>query len=61
MTTYPECHVSHIYLLLIRVIVRRYRGLFPDLLAFTLRLRKTPENLILGLNVKCRRKVALKI
>ena len=36
--TCPKCHVSQ---LIIRVIMRWYRGLCTDLMAFTLQLRKT--------------------
>ena len=35
------CHVSHVYRLKIRVIMRWYRGLCTDLLAFAIRMRKT--------------------
>ena len=41
MATYPECHVSHVCQLMIRVIMKLYRVLCSDLLEFTLRLRKT--------------------
>ena len=41
----PEFHVSHDCQLMIRVVMKRSRGLCIDLLAFALRLRKTLETL----------------
>ena len=37
-TTCPECHVSHVCRLIIRVVLRRYRELLTAFLAFTLQL-----------------------
>ena len=42
MVTYPKCHVCW---LMIRVVMKWNWGLFTDLLAFILQLRKTPEYL----------------
>jgi hypothetical protein len=44
-TTYLECYVSHVFQLMIRVIMRRYRELCTNLLEFTLHTKKTTENL----------------
>ena len=41
----PECRVSHVCQIMIRVIMRGYQGLCTDLLAFALQLWKTPGNL----------------
>ena len=45
IATCPERNVSHVCQLMIRVIMRRIRGLCTDLMAFALRMRKAPENL----------------
>ena len=43
MATCPECHASHVFLLMIRVIMRWNRELCIDLLEFILWLRKIPN------------------
>ena len=39
-----ECHISHIYQLMIKAIMRWSRRPCTDLLAFTSQMRKTPKN-----------------
>ena len=41
----PEYHFNHVCRLIIRVTMRWFRGLCTGIMALTLRLRKTPENL----------------
>lgn len=53
MATCPQCHVSHVCWLIIKVTMRSNWGLCTGLLAFILCLRKTTENLSLFLKALC--------
>jgi hypothetical protein len=56
MDTFPECYVSHVRQLMIRV-MRWYRRLCSDLLAFTLVLGKPREISVCRLSMKAVRPV----